>query len=201
MKRCHFTRKYCKVLGHATSGCPLVPPKAGVVEKGTKVVVDEGTRSWANEDTRLGPIVAIASSVRVERFDPMHTELAGNSNGWEIVGRKGQGLNQPHIDRGATARAGSVHPETLRGVGGIGRPSHAVASHIGLSRLESMVENPDSTNVVVEEIVLPIALGAATRTSKGDGQPRAFTRVTNQSGGVKTRSGSRRVPTTATPIC
>ncbi|CAK7328970.1 unnamed protein product [Dovyalis caffra] len=50
--------------------------------------------------------------------------------------------------------------------------------------------------VFVEELVLPNAHGATTRTSRGDGRARASTRMTTRSGGVKTRGGSRRVLTT-----
>ncbi|CAK7338067.1 unnamed protein product, partial [Dovyalis caffra] len=151
----------------------------------------------------------------------MHDEFAGNSNGWKTIGRKGGGLNQPLIDRGVTAmpvrrvipskvecnyRQGrmaivdskrvEVHYVTLRRVGETRRAFDAVASHISPYRLERLVENPDPIEVVVEELVLPNAHGATTRASRGNGQTRAFMRVTTRSGGVKTRGGSRRVPTT-----
>ncbi|CAK7323404.1 unnamed protein product [Dovyalis caffra] len=182
--------------------------------EGATAIVDEGNHSRASMATELGPIDAIASSSQLERFDPMYAEFARNYDGWETIGRKGRGLHRSPNDRLATSILNNLRigkrkekvigggaPHDIEESRGTRRAFDATASHIGLYRLERLVENPDPKEVVVEELVLPNAHGAATRTSRGDGQARVSMWVTTKSGGVKTRGGSRWVPTTIIPVC
>ncbi|CAK7350043.1 unnamed protein product [Dovyalis caffra] len=50
----------------------------------------------------LGSSVLAAVRNRAERYDPIHSEFARNSIGWEIVWRKGKGSTRSTIDRVAT---------------------------------------------------------------------------------------------------